>query len=87
VSVPCWSLLVKYTGFQWVSYIMGAKNTSTSIYYNTVYYRTQVGEPSIYAARGVFQSFINGLLRLFEELREGKFFRGGPGPRGGGPEG
>ena len=66
---------------------MGAKNTSISIYYNIVYYRTQEGEPSICAARGVFWSFINELLRLFEELREGKFLRRGPSPRGGGPEG
>ena len=69
------SLLVKCTGFRRVSYIMGAKNTSISMYYNTVCYKTQEGEPSICAARGVFQSSINELLRLFGELREEKFFR------------
>lgn len=77
------SLLVKCTGFRRVSYIMGAKNTSISMYYNTVYYKTQGGEPSICGACGLFQSFITYILRLFEELREGKFLRGGPSPREG----
>jgi hypothetical protein len=67
--------------FRWVSYTMGAKNVSISRYYNTIYYKTQEGEPSIYAGCGLFQGFIIEILSLFEELREGKFLRGGSRPR------
>jgi hypothetical protein len=69
--------------FQLVSYIMGVKIASISRYYNMVCYKTQGGEPSIYAGCGVFQSFIIDLLSLFGKLREGKFLRRGPSPRGG----
>jgi hypothetical protein len=80
------SLLVKHTGFGRISYVMGAKIVSISIYYNTVYYEMQEGEPSICAARGVFRDFINDILRVFEELREGKFLRGGSRPQRGRPK-
>ena len=69
--------------FRLVSYIMGAKIASISIYYNTICYRTQGGGPSIYADCGVFRGFIIDIFTVFRKLREGKFLRGGPSPREG----
>jgi hypothetical protein len=68
--------------FQLVSYTMDAKIASISIYYNMVCYKTQGGEPSIYAGCGVFQGFIIDIFTVFGELREGKFLRRRPSPRG-----
>jgi hypothetical protein len=75
--------------FQLVSYTMGAEIASISIYYNTVCYKTQGGEPSIYAGCGVFRGFIIDIFTVFRKLREEKFLRREPCPRervGGNPE-